>query len=159
MDIAPQMPVPSVETELRSQRVAGFGQRLAKASLLEISVRLRLIDCLSFAIWPHFLPNTCVESGNGNANTSNPGNYPPSGAPALTGYAPPGRAVFGVPLESSLAIANIANLPAIVFRCIEYLEAKKAAQEEGIYRLSGSSAVIKTLKDRFNHGERFLDLQ
>jgi RalA-binding protein 1 len=65
----------------------------------------------------------------------------------------PGRAVFGVPLESSLAIAKIANLPAIVFRCIEYLEAKKAADEEGIYRLSGSSAVIKALKDRFNHGE------
>jgi RalA-binding protein 1 len=46
-------------------------------------------------------------------------------------------------------------LPAIVFRCIEYLEAKKAAEEEGIYRLSGSSAVIKALKDRFNHGKFF----
>jgi len=42
------------------------------------------------------------------------------------------------------------NLPAIVFRSIQYLEAKKADQEEGIYRLSGSSAVIKNLKDRFN---------
>ncbi|KAG8683638.1 hypothetical protein FRC08_014163 [Ceratobasidium sp. 394] len=60
------------------------------------------------------------------------------------------RAVFGIPLQESLAIAQIANLPAIVFRCIEYLEAKKADQEEGIYRLSGSSAVIKNLKDRFN---------
>lgn len=27
---------------------------------------------------------------------------------------------------------------------------KKADQEEGIYRLSGSTAVIKSLKDRFN---------
>ncbi|ESK85055.1 hypothetical protein Moror_15699 [Moniliophthora roreri MCA 2997] len=60
------------------------------------------------------------------------------------------RAVFGVPLEESLDVAQIANLPAIVFRCIQYLEAKKADQEEGIYRLSGSSAVIKSLKDRFN---------
>ncbi|KAF5369209.1 hypothetical protein D9757_010037 [Collybiopsis confluens] len=60
------------------------------------------------------------------------------------------RAVFGVSLEESLDVARIANLPAIVFRCIEYLEAKKADQEEGIYRLSGSSAVIKSLKDRFN---------
>jgi hypothetical protein len=65
----------------------------------------------------------------------------------------PGRAVFGVPLEQALGIAQIANLPAIVFRCIEYLEAKKAAEEEGVYRLSGSSAVIKALKDRFNHGK------
>ncbi|KAG6812828.1 hypothetical protein H0H92_016097 [Tricholoma furcatifolium] len=60
------------------------------------------------------------------------------------------RAVFGIPLEESLDVAQIANLPAIVFRSIQYLEAKKAEQEEGIYRLSGSSAVIKSLKDRFN---------
>lgn len=62
------------------------------------------------------------------------------------------RAVFGVPLEESLDVAQIAGLPAIVFRCIQYLENKKADQEEGIYRLSGSSAVIKALKDRFNMG-------
>ncbi|PFH46114.1 hypothetical protein AMATHDRAFT_183891 [Amanita thiersii Skay4041] len=60
------------------------------------------------------------------------------------------RAVFGVPLEESLEVAQICNLPAIVFRSIQYLEAKEADQEEGIYRLSGSSAVIKSLKDRFN---------
>ncbi|KAK7435955.1 Rho GTPase activating protein [Stygiomarasmius scandens] len=60
------------------------------------------------------------------------------------------RAVFGVTLDEALDVAQIANLPAIVFRCIQYLEAKKADQEEGIYRLSGSSAVIKSLKDRFN---------
>ncbi|KAF8633253.1 hypothetical protein AX15_001445 [Amanita polypyramis BW_CC] len=60
------------------------------------------------------------------------------------------RAVFGVPLEESLEVAQICNLPAIVFRAIQYLEAKKADQEEGVYRLSGSSAVIKSLKDRFN---------
>lgn len=63
------------------------------------------------------------------------------------------RAVFGVPLEAALSISQIANLPSIIFRCIEYLEAKKAAEEEGIYRLSGSSAVIKNLKDRFNMGK------
>jgi hypothetical protein len=63
------------------------------------------------------------------------------------------RAVFGVTLDESLDVAQIANLPAIVFRCIQYLEAKKADQEEGIYRLSGSSAVIKNLKDRFNMGK------
>jgi hypothetical protein len=55
-------------------------------------------------------------------------------------------------LEESLEVATIAGLPAIVFRCIEYLEKTKADQEEGIYRLSGSSAVIKSLKDKFNSG-------
>ncbi|KAJ7257866.1 hypothetical protein B0H12DRAFT_1282145 [Mycena haematopus] len=78
-------------------------------------------------------------SGTGNAEKAH--------APAMT-FVP--RAVFGVTLEESLDVAQIANLPAIVFRCIQYLEAKKADQEEGIYRLSGSSAVIKSLKDRFN---------
>ena len=60
--------------------------------------------------------------------------------------------MFGVALDESLDVAEIANLPAVIFRCIQYLEAKKADQEEGIYRLSGSSAVIKSLKDRFNAG-------
>ena len=55
-------------------------------------------------------------------------------------------------LEESLEVAQIASLPAVIFRCIQYLEAKKADHEEGIYRLSGSSAVIKNLKDRFNSG-------
>ncbi|RDX54349.1 hypothetical protein OH76DRAFT_1086068 [Lentinus brumalis] len=67
---------------------------------------------------------------------------------AMPTYIP--RAVFGVSLEESLDIAQIGSLPAIVFRCIQYLETKKAEHEEGIYRLSGSSAVIKGLKDRFN---------
>jgi len=60
------------------------------------------------------------------------------------------RAVIGVALDESLAVAQIATLPAIVFRCIQYLEAKRADQEEGIYRLSGSSAVVKQLRERFN---------
>lgn len=64
------------------------------------------------------------------------------------------RPVFGVPLAESIAISSIAEgleLPSVVFRCIEYLEKKEAAKEEGIYRLSGSTAVIKGLKERFNN--------
>jgi RalA-binding protein 1 len=63
------------------------------------------------------------------------------------------RPVFGVPLSESIAISSIHEglaLPSVVYRCIEYLEKRNAFMEEGIYRLSGSSAVIKTLKDRFN---------
>ncbi|KZV85703.1 RhoGAP-domain-containing protein [Exidia glandulosa HHB12029] len=71
----------------------------------------------------------------------------PTPAPVPT-QAP--RAVFGVTLQDSLEVAEIAKLPAVIFRCIQYLEAKRADQEEGIYRLSGSSAVIKSLRDRFN---------
>ncbi|PWN34831.1 RhoGAP-domain-containing protein, partial [Meira miltonrushii] len=63
------------------------------------------------------------------------------------------RKVFGVPLAESIAVSNVSEgleLPSVVYRCIEYLEHHNAASEEGIYRLSGSSAVIKNLKDRFN---------
>ncbi|KIK81295.1 hypothetical protein PAXRUDRAFT_832952 [Paxillus rubicundulus Ve08.2h10] len=72
------------------------------------------------------------------------------GRPTDKSVASTPRAVFGVPLDESLDVAEIARLPAVVFRCIQYLEAKNAEQEEGIYRLSGSSAVIKGVKDRFN---------
>ena len=88
-------------------------------------------------------------AGSNNASGSDRP-APPSALSPANGQ--PGRVVFSVPLDHALAVAQIANLPAIVFRCIEYLEAKKAAEEEGIYRLNGSSAVIKSLKDRFNHG-------
>ncbi len=42
-------------------------------------------------------------------------------------------------------------LPAVVFRCIQYLDAKNAVYEEGIFRLSGSNVVIKQLRERFNN--------
>lgn len=61
--------------------------------------------------------------------------------------------MFGIPLAESIAVSSVAEgleLPSVVYRCIEYLEKRNAAQEEGIYRLSGSTAVIKALKDRFN---------
>ncbi|KEI41417.1 uncharacterized protein L969DRAFT_70952 [Mixia osmundae IAM 14324] len=63
------------------------------------------------------------------------------------------RPVFGVPLEAAIEVARIREgfeLPAVVYRCVEYLEAREAVKEEGIYRLSGSSAVIKALKERFD---------
>ncbi|KAI9478079.1 MAG: hypothetical protein EXX96DRAFT_504273 [Benjaminiella poitrasii] len=61
--------------------------------------------------------------------------------------------VFGIPLESAVSVSRVSDqydLPAIVHRCLEYLEAKGALTEEGIYRLSGSAAKVKALKKRFN---------
>lgn len=70
---------------------------------------------------------------------------------------PPGRMVFGVSLEEAIAVSRpfgvTAPLPAVVYRCIEYLDAKNAVHEEGIFRLNGSNVVIKGLRDRFNSGE------
>ncbi|KAI8817111.1 uncharacterized protein EV422DRAFT_500334, partial [Fimicolochytrium jonesii] len=64
-----------------------------------------------------------------------------------------GRRVFGVPLDQAVAISRVREdlqLPAVLYRCIEYLDAKNANEEEGIYRLSGSSSVIQGLKAAFD---------
>ncbi|KAL9043777.1 MAG: hypothetical protein Q9214_003046 [Letrouitia sp. 1 TL-2023] len=64
------------------------------------------------------------------------------------------RPYFGVPLadavESCPPIGVDVCLPAVVYRCLEYLDAQDAASEEGIFRLSGSNVVVKGLRDRFN---------
>ncbi|KAJ3011619.1 hypothetical protein HKX48_006727 [Thoreauomyces humboldtii] len=64
------------------------------------------------------------------------------------------RRVFGVALEQGVAISKVREdlaLPAVMYRCIEYLDAKRANEEEGIYRLSGSSTVIQGLKAAFDN--------
>jgi hypothetical protein len=45
-------------------------------------------------------------------------------------YTPRDRAVFGVPLQDSLAIAQIDGIPAVVFRCIQFLEASLLGRED-----------------------------
>ncbi|CAI2179988.1 13156_t:CDS:2, partial [Funneliformis geosporum] len=63
------------------------------------------------------------------------------------------KIVFGVPLDYAISVARIKEgyeLPAVLYRCIEYLDAYNATEEEGIYRLNGATATIKFLKERFN---------
>jgi RalA-binding protein 1 len=64
------------------------------------------------------------------------------------------RPVFGMPLAEAVQYCPPRGLdlelPAVVYRCIEYLNVKDAALEEGIFRLSGSNVVIRALKERFN---------
>lgn len=65
------------------------------------------------------------------------------------------RPVFGLQLADAVEYCSPRGidvcLPAVVFRCLEYLKAHDAWSEEGIFRLSGSSVVIKGLRDRFNN--------
>ncbi|KAI1414749.1 RhoGAP-domain-containing protein [Hypoxylon sp. FL1857] len=79
-----------------------------------------------------------------------------------SGSAPPGqteprgpiRQVFGAPLAEAVRFNGPFDvsvpLPAVVYRCIQYLDTKNAIREEGIFRLSGSNVVIKHLRERFN---------
>ena len=66
----------------------------------------------------------------------------------------PIRPQFGCPLAEAVRYNHPADvnveLPAVVYRCIEYLQAKGASGEEGIFRLSGSNVVIRQLRERFN---------
>ncbi|KAK9455044.1 hypothetical protein V1511DRAFT_459312 [Dipodascopsis uninucleata] len=63
--------------------------------------------------------------------------------------------VFGLSLSQAIEVSYIqrgqVRIPSVVYRCIEYLDEKQAAREEGIFRLNGSSTVIKVLKERFNN--------
>ncbi|KAK6865153.1 hypothetical protein PG995_001681 [Apiospora arundinis] len=62
--------------------------------------------------------------------------------------------VFGSSLGDAVRFSGPVDvnvpLPSVVFRCIQYLDAKNAILEEGIFRLSGSNVVIKGLRERFN---------
>ncbi|KAJ2472645.1 Rho GTPase activating protein [Coemansia sp. RSA 2322] len=61
--------------------------------------------------------------------------------------------VFGLPLERVVEMTRIRehyHLPAVVYRCIEYLDSTKAWMEEGIYRQSGSSLALNVLRKEFN---------
>ncbi|KAI6249858.1 putative Rho-type GTPase-activating protein 2 [Erysiphe necator] len=62
--------------------------------------------------------------------------------------------IFGASLSIAVKHSRPADadveIPAVVYRCIEYLDTKNAFHEEGIFRLSGSNLVIKRLRERFN---------
>ncbi|KAI6382750.1 hypothetical protein MCOR25_000559 [Pyricularia grisea] len=78
-----------------------------------------------------------------------------SGPNAASGHPTgPFRQVFGAPLSEAVRYNAPFDvkvpLPAVVYRCIQYLEANNALNEEGIFRLSGSNVVIKQLRERFN---------
>lgn len=82
-----------------------------------------------------------------NSNTANA-----KGTPQGDASSGPNQ-VFGVPLEEAVRVSRAAEgyeLPSVVYRCIQYLDAKNAATEEGLYRLSGSSKVMKALQYEFN---------
>lgn len=78
-----------------------------------------------------------------------------NGHASANGHHGPVRPVFGAPLAEAVRYNAPVDvrvpLPAVIYRCIQYLDAKDAINEEGIFRLSGSNVVIKQLKERFNN--------
>ncbi|KAK2741467.1 hypothetical protein FQN57_005600 [Myotisia sp. PD_48] len=128
---------------------------------------------------PSFKPISAPSNGVKIQDASAWGNKPPTATSlkekkrSIWGFARPGageagqglnsnaslerkeavRAVFGLPLAEAVEFCSCheyPDLPAVVYRCLEYLRSRSAEFEEGIFRLSGSNVVIKALKERFN---------
>ncbi|KAJ2575328.1 Rho GTPase activating protein [Coemansia sp. RSA 1807] len=72
---------------------------------------------------------------------------------------PPFRGpVFRQPLERAVELTKVRDnyhLPAVVYRCIEFLDAKKAWLEEGIYRQSGSTSALHQLRSDFDNSRDY----
>ncbi|KAF3904073.1 hypothetical protein ABW21_db0203862 [Orbilia brochopaga] len=79
---------------------------------------------------------------------------PPENLQSMSMKIPPSRCVFGASLGDAVEVSRPPDvglaIPSVVYRSIEYLDARNACQEEGIFRLSGSNTAIKMLRDRFN---------
>lgn len=63
--------------------------------------------------------------------------------------------VFGSSLENCLRLSSHKyvgryEIPSVVYRCLEFLYKNHGIQEEGLFRLSGSSALIKSLQEQFD---------
>eukprot|EP00005_Dracoamoeba_jomungandri_P002096 CAMPEP_0174253966 /NCGR_PEP_ID=MMETSP0439-20130205/3325_1 /TAXON_ID=0 /ORGANISM="Stereomyxa ramosa, Strain Chinc5" /LENGTH=987 /DNA_ID=CAMNT_0015335303 /DNA_START=51 /DNA_END=3011 /DNA_ORIENTATION=- len=67
--------------------------------------------------------------------------------------APVSTKLFGVPLVDVVAAKDGSELPAIVEKCVNYLEMKDRLKTEGIFRLSGSAVLIEKYVERFDTGE------
>lgn len=68
--------------------------------------------------------------------------------------------IFGLPLEDAVKLSRISvvtGVPAVVTRCIEYLDIM-GVEEVGLYRVSGSTSNVARLKSMFDHGKTMTPL-
>ncbi|KAI0222151.1 hypothetical protein L0F63_007269 [Massospora cicadina] len=67
------------------------------------------------------------------------------------------KVVYGLDLQEQLARDN-ATLPAIVVKCVAFID-KHGLQQEGIYRRSGSNSKVNRIRDLFNLDADTVDLE
>ncbi|KAF9173790.1 hypothetical protein BGX21_010308 [Mortierella sp. AD011] len=73
----------------------------------------------------------------------------------------PAAQIFGLPLEDAVRLSKISaitGVPAVVTRCIEYLDVM-GVEEIGLYRVSGSTTNVAKLKAIFDNGNDYDFLQ
>ncbi|KAG0243494.1 hypothetical protein BGW41_002034 [Actinomortierella wolfii] len=87
--------------------------------------------------------------------------------PIIGGYNPEGKTtghvdqIFGIPLAEAVKHSRISpstGVPAVVTRCIEYLDVM-GVEEVGLYRISGSSTTVAKMKALFDQGQDYDFLQ
>ncbi|KAG0378473.1 hypothetical protein BGX24_003754 [Mortierella sp. AD032] len=69
--------------------------------------------------------------------------------------------IFGLPLEEAVRLSKISattGVPAVISRCIEYLDIM-GVEEVGLYRVPGSTSNVARLKAMFDHGHDYDFLQ
>ncbi|SCV03790.1 LAME_0H13234g1_1 [Lachancea meyersii CBS 8951] len=70
--------------------------------------------------------------------------------------------IFGSDLNKCLSLSSQLyqgeyKIPSVVYRCLEYLYRNHGIEEEGIFRISGSTVLIKSLQEQFDR-EHDVDL-
>jgi RalA-binding protein 1 len=138
----------------------GFGHSAHKASADKISISAPTNGAViqDAGMWGNKTPakekKRSIFGFRGRSGSDLNGQQQPN-TPALEQRNKPlNRPIFGAPLSEAVELSQPIGLdvplPAVVYRCIEYLQVRGAVAEEGIFRLSGSNIVIKALRDRFN---------
>ncbi|CCH59265.1 hypothetical protein TBLA_0B04270 [Henningerozyma blattae CBS 6284] len=119
--------------------------------------------------------NNNSNSNNNNTNSSSPLEPMPENAELDTSAAPnfilnitnnntnslsttmfdPSKFMFGAPIEVQLKLSshlykNRFQIPSVIFRCVEFLYKKNCLKSDGIFRLSGSSILIKAVQEVFD---------
>ncbi|KAF9419686.1 hypothetical protein BGZ94_009338 [Podila epigama] len=77
--------------------------------------------------------------------------------PTFSGLTLPQTPIFGASLDDAIRSSHIPGapmVPAVLFRCAEFLEAK-GVHEVGLYRVPGSHASVQKLKKMFDSGKDY----
>ncbi|KAL1914057.1 Rho GTPase activating protein [Sporothrix stenoceras] len=145
---APRDPQVISDSSAWGGRAAMLGTGLAPPSVDEKKARKR--SFFGFGAKTRTSSDGPSDSLFGDSNSGGP-----AGSSNGGGGGGPNRQVFGAPLAEAARYNSPVDvnvpLPAVVYRCIQYLEARNAVYEEGIFRLSGSNVLIKQLRERFNN--------
>lgn len=156
------------DASLREQTVSKEDETkgtLTKSNILAVSLEKfqrhvgdHLEQLALFAIPPPMEESSGVSSNRAAASHNSdhtPGSYIVSEISSLSSaLADHGNPAFGLPLAEAVKYCGPRGvdvcLPAVVYRCLEFLKFKDSANTENLFLISGSGVEIQELKKGFN---------